>query len=316
MPMKSGHVVAMSALKGLDLHTGKIISGEGERLLRIERSKDIIPVQPDNASRFPLQEQAWKIRYHWEGCGEPSASHPDSPSVGDDSGGDAADIGGHAQGGGLPSVPEPEGTFVAPPYRPKIANNIFGEGEEECQSGVREVTAMDGPPGDGEECGEPSASYPDSPTVGGDSGGCEADSGDHAQGGGSPSAPEPEGTPVGSPSRPKIAEYTCSTGPTDRFVLPPPSAGICHAAILARTTRNSKSKHEYETKEIMFGLKDSVRKRKLPIAKGERRIIETTVYYGPLYRAPDVCFDIDATSFGVFEDEAGKVRKHRTSNNP
>ncbi len=134
--------------------------------------------------------------------------------------------------------------------------------------------------------------------------------------GGQPSAPEPEGMSGGSPSRPTIAEYTWTTGPTDRFVLPPPSAGICHAAILARTTRNSKSKHDYETKEILFGLKDSVRKRKLPIAKGEKRIIETTVYYDPLYRAPDVRFDIDTASFGVFEDEAGKVRKHRTSNKP
>ncbi len=66
VPMKSGFVVAMSALKGLDLHSGKIVSGEGERLLRVERSKDIYPVQLDGASRFPLQKQAWKIRYFWE----------------------------------------------------------------------------------------------------------------------------------------------------------------------------------------------------------------------------------------------------------
>ena len=56
VPAKSGHVVAMSALKRLDLHAGKIVSGEGERLLRIERSEDILPVQPDDASRFPLQK--------------------------------------------------------------------------------------------------------------------------------------------------------------------------------------------------------------------------------------------------------------------
>ncbi len=59
-----------------------------------------------------------------------------------------------------------------------------------------------------------------------------------------------------------------------------------------------------------------MRKRKLPISKGEKRIIETTVYYDPLYKAPDVRFDIDATSYGVFESEAGKIRRLRTSSNP
>jgi hypothetical protein len=66
VPSRSGHVVAMSALKGLDLHTGKIASGEGERLLRIERTKDIYAVTPKEADRFPLQRQSWKIRYFWE----------------------------------------------------------------------------------------------------------------------------------------------------------------------------------------------------------------------------------------------------------
>ncbi len=47
----------------------------------------------------------------------------------------------------------------------------------------------------------------------------------------------------------------------------------------------------------MFGLKDSVRKRKLPIPKGEKRIIETTGFYDPAYKAPDVRFDLDAASF-------------------
>ena len=66
VPSRSGHVVAMSALKGLDLQTGKIASGEGERLLRIERTKDIYAVTPKEADRFPLQRQSWKIRYFWE----------------------------------------------------------------------------------------------------------------------------------------------------------------------------------------------------------------------------------------------------------
>ncbi len=66
----------------------------------------------------------------------------------------------------------------------------------------------------------------------------------------------------------------------------------------------------------MFGQKDSVRRRRLPIAKGEKRIIETTIYYDASYKAPGVRFDIDATSFGVYEDGAGKVRKHMTSSNP
>ncbi len=59
-----------------------------------------------------------------------------------------------------------------------------------------------------------------------------------------------------------------------------------------------------------------MRKGRLPISKGEKRIIETTVYYDPQYKAPDVRFDIDASSYGVFENEAGKIRRHRTSSNP
>ena len=251
--MKSGFVVAMSALKGLDLHSGKIVSGEGGRLLRVERSKDIYPVQLDEASRFPLQKQAWKIRYFWEDA-------------------DCDD-----------------GRFWGDPL--DLDERVYeGDGEEKPRRG-----------GDNGETVEEGHRREDG----------------LSHGTGSVEEPAPErASRVPPPLRSTIAEYSWTTGPTNRFVLSPPSSGICPEAILARTTKNSKSKHVYEDKEILFGGKDSVRKRKLPISKGEKRIIETTVYYHPQYKAPDVRFDIDASLYGVFESEAGKVRKHRTSSNP